>query len=171
MRIARRFAVALTALSVCLVASVANAVPFTPTNSPNVDGAVVVVYDPGTGNLSVADNGVGITTLELKSAGKLFIPGNINAGIIAPPFDVITTEKLFKLSTGGFNSIDFGPVVPAGISAEALLADMDANGSILPRGGLTDAPGGGPYVYVVPEPSTIALIFCGLLGLLGLRRK
>jgi hypothetical protein len=139
--------------------------------TPDVADAVVVVYDPGTGNLSVADNGVSITTLELKSAGNLFIPGNIAAGVISPPFDVVSPSKLFKLSTGGFSSVDFGNIVPTGISPEALLADMDVNGSILPSGGLNAAAGGGPYVYVVPEPSSIALIFCGLLGLLGLRRK
>jgi hypothetical protein len=171
MRIARRSAVALAALSVCLMATAAQAGTFTLSNEAAVANGVVVTYDPGTGNLSYDGNGVLISSLELKSAGGILNPAGANDGVIAGPFDVFTSAKFFKLVTEGVASVDIGPVVPAGMTAEALMADIAVDGSIKPAGKLPDAAGGGPYLYVVPEPSSMALIFCGLLGLLGLRRK
>ena len=65
-----------------------------------------------------------------------------------------------------------GTVMPMGLnfdSANAVFTKVD--GSVTPSGKLTAAPGGGPYLHVVPEPSSILLTVFGLLGLVGLRRK
>jgi hypothetical protein len=172
MRIARRFAVALAALSVCLMATAAHAGAFTLSTEGAVANGVVVTYDPGTGNVSYDGNGLSISSLELKSAGGLFDASKVNAGVIAGPFDLINAGKFFKLVTPpGVPSVDVGPVLPPGLAADAIMADIEVDGSLVPSGKLPDAAGGGPYLYVVPEPSSMALIFCGLLGLLGLRRK
>jgi hypothetical protein len=171
MRIARRSAVVLAALSVCTVASVANAGKFTPTNNREVANAVVLQYEPTDGHLLIDGNGRSMTTFELKSAGSLLKPEAVPAGTLAPPFDVGTSAKIFKLSTGGFPSLDLGRALPSGLSLDALVADLDVNGSLLPAGPLTSAEGGGPYIYYVPEPSSLLLVCCGLLGLAGLRRK
>ena len=154
-----------------LLSSSVLAGPFTLTNNASTANAVVLSYDPAAGSLAVAGNGLSITTFELKSAGSKFIPGGIPAGTISPPFDVATAAKIFKLSTGGFPSLDLGASYPKGLSADAVLADLDVNGSKLPSGNLGSGGGGGPYLYVVPEPSSIALVCCGLLGLLSIRRK
>jgi hypothetical protein len=154
-----------------LLSSSVLAAPFSLGSNQNAANAVVLTYDPASGHLHVDGNGVSITTFELKSAGSKFIPGGIPAGTISPPFDVGTSAKIFKLSTGGFPSLDLGHSYPAGLAADAVLADLDVNGSLLPSGGLTSAAGGGPFLFVIPEPSSIALICCGLLGLLKLRRK
>jgi hypothetical protein len=79
--------------------------------------------------------------------------------------------KFFKLVTEGVGAVDVGAILPPGLSADALAAELQVDGSIKPAGKLTAAPGGGPFLYVVPEPSSVALVCCGLLGLLGLRRK
>ena len=63
-----------------------------------------------------------------------------------------------------------GPILPAGMSAADIMADTSMDGSRSAGGKINASPGGGPYL-LVPEPSSIALVFCGLLGLLGLRRK
>jgi hypothetical protein len=172
MRIARRSAVALAALSVCLMATAVHAGEFTRSTDGTVTNGVVVTYDPGSGNLSYDGNGIMISSLELKSAGGWFDATKVNSDVISGPFDLINSGKFFKLVTPpGIASVDVGPVLPAGLTAEALLAEIEVDGSLVPIGKLPDAAGGGPYLYVVPEPSSLVLVFCGLLGLLGLRRK
>jgi hypothetical protein len=171
MRIARRFAVAMAALSVCLMATAANAGSFTLSQSADVANGVVVTYDPASGNVSYNGNGVLVSTMELKSAENLFIPAGVNEGVVTGAFDVMNAGKFFKLVTDGVPSVDVGAILPTGLSADAVLNGIQVDGSIKPSGKLTAAPGGGPYLYVVPEPSSLALVCCGLLGLLGLRRK
>ena len=144
-------------------------VAFKPSDAQDVPGALVMSYDPGDGHLWVSGNGLNISTLEIKSTGSKFIPGGIPAGTISPPFDVATAAKIFKLSTGGFPSLDLGLAYPAGTAKDAILADLAVDGSKLPSGNLQVA--GGPFLYYVPEPSSLALIFCGLLGMLKIRRK
>jgi hypothetical protein len=132
-----------------------------------------VTYDPGTGNLSYAGNGTLITSIELQSADSLFLPENL-------PGDglhwrdlccVYARSKFFQLITAGWEGTNFGPVLPPGLSVDAIIADITIDGSIKPSGKLWDAPGGGPYLYWVPEPSGLVLACCGWLGLLGSRRR
>jgi hypothetical protein len=146
---------------------------FVLSDSPSTANAATVTYDAATGAVAYSGNGTLISTLELKSTASQFIPGGVNDGVIAGPFDVMTTAKFFKLVTEGVDGVDIGPILPPGLSAEAIMADIAVDGSIKPSGKLDAAPGGGPFLYVVPipEPSSVALVCCGLLGLLGLRRK
>jgi len=168
MKLTRQLALVF-AVAACLAGS-ANA-QLAMTDVQDVANAVVVTYDPMDGNLSVNGNGVNITTIELKSAGEMFLADNVNDDIFVGAFDVATSAKLFTLKTAGFGSLDFGAVYPVGMSADSVIADIASAGSILPSGSLTDATGGGPYLYVVPEPASAGLILFGLLGLVGLRRK
>jgi len=157
---------------VAIISSSVLAGPLQLTTDGNRGNSVVVTYDPASGHVSANGNGVNFTTFEFLSAGSKFIPANIPAGTIAPPFDVGTASKIFKLSAGaGLPTLDLGNSYPSGMTADALLADLTLNGSIAPSGSLESAPGGGPWLYVVPEPSSIALICCGLLGLVGVARK
>ncbi len=173
MRIARRFAVVMAALSVCLMANVAKAASFVQSLDPVVANAVVVTYDPTDGNVSYDGNGKEITTFELKSASSMLIPAGVNEGIVTGPFDVLNAGKFFTLTTAPNQvaAVNIGKVMPAGLTADQIIADASIGGSLYPSGGLDKAEGGGPYLYVVPEPTSLALVCCGLLGLLGLRRK
>jgi hypothetical protein len=129
---------------------------------------VVVTYDPSTGNIGFNGNGTLVTSFELKSASSQLIPSGVNPGVISGPFDVLTPAKFFKLVTEGVGSVDIGPILPPGLTCDALLADLSIAGSIKPAGNLHDAPGG---VFLCPEPSSAVLGGCGLLCLLGLPRK
>ena len=161
MRIARYTAFAVAAL-IFASSSIVNASP------------VSVIYDPASGNLSLDSPSRSVTTFEAKSAGNLFIPGNVAPGVIAPPFDLITPAKLFKLSAGAgaYTNLNFGTVVKPGLDEAALVADMSVNGSLTPDGSGNNAlDAQGLSVVVVPEPTSVALIGFGLLGLLSFRRK
>ena len=115
-----------------------------------------------------------ITTLEIISAGGNFTPAGAAAGAFAPPFDIISETKLFKLSAGAgaYTNLNFGTVVKAGLGGDALVSDMSINGSLTPDGSGNNAlDAQGLSVVVVPEPASVALIGIGLLGLLSFRRK
>jgi hypothetical protein len=150
MRIARRFAVASAALSMCLMASIASAGDFTLSENAEVANGVVVTYDPLSGNVSYSGNGVLVSTMELKSVDPLFLPAGVNDNVVTGPFDVMSNVKFFKLVTEGIGGVDVGAILPMGMSASDVMSKVQVDGSIKPSGKLTAAPGGGPYLYVVP---------------------
>ena len=169
MKIARRFAAVLAALSVCFAGASAFAV--TPGSATNgvVSNAVTLTYDPADGSLSANGGGLNISALEIKSKGSKFV--SANATNLSGLFDVKTSAKLFKLEPAGFGSLSLGKVLPVGMSSAAVIADLDINGALLPSGNLSSGGGGGPYLYTVPEPSSLVLVGLSCLGLLGVRRK
>ncbi len=103
----------------------------------------------------------------------MLIPDGVNAGVVTGPFDVLNASKFFTLTTAPnqVSSVDIGAIMPTGLSAADIIGDTEIGGSLYPSGALDTAEGGGPLLFVVPEPSSLALVFCGLLGLFGLRRK
>lgn len=131
----------------------------------NARAQVGVCYDPSSGNLSVHSEVRTITTFEMKAGGDVkFIPTNINEGTLFPPFDLITPDKLFKLSAApnDYLSIDFGNVLPPGMS----LRDFDQFtivGSLTPDGsGNNSLDANGLVIPCIPEPSGLTLL--GLAG-------
>jgi hypothetical protein len=163
-----QFGLALSAI--VTFSAVARAGAFTSTLVP-VENAAVLTYDPSTGSIGYNGHGTLISSFELKSINNRFDPALVNAGVISGPFDVLTSAKFFKLVTEGVDAVDIGPILPPGLGPGDVIAELEVDGSIKPSGKLVDAPGGGPYLLWVPEPSSLALVGGGLLGLLALRRS
>ena len=157
---------------VCAAPAFAVSGPFTLTDNPDVADAVVTIYDPATGDLSSQSNGLTMTSYQITSGSDAFNVDNIDPSFgVNDPFKVIAPGKLFTLQTGGVTEVPMGNVLAPGLTADALLADLETDGSLSPSGTHADAAGGGPFLYIVPEPSSILLTLCGLLGMLSLRRK
>jgi hypothetical protein len=156
------------------ISSAAEGGAFMLTTDAVVPNAVVVSYDSTDGNLSYDGNGLLITSMWLASEDHLFIVSNVDPEMFSGQYDVVSSAELFKLvGPRGVSGLDLGPVLPIGLTAESLLQDMFVDGSLQPRGHLTDAPAGGPYLYVVPEPSTglVALLGLALTGCWSRRRR
>ena len=169
MRIARRFAAVMVALSVCLTVTVANAFELTLTSAP-VDQAAHVIYDPASGNVQLFSPNDALTSMQMESASNAYSNWTWTK---VNPFDVQTEAKQSVFNFDGFlnaEAFDLGNILAPGLSAADIIADTNVDGSRSAGGKINNSPGGGPYL-LVPEPSSIALVFCGLLGLLGLRRK
>ncbi|MCA9166960.1 MAG: hypothetical protein KDB23_04810 [Planctomycetales bacterium] len=129
------------------------------------DRSPSVIYDANTGRLSLERGWKGqAATIEIISASHQFI--GPQPEFIRPPFDVFSESKIFMLRGGTCipDGLDFGTVLPAGLSQEFLLGDLSIAGS-----------GCGPWestyrdLIYVPEPTFLAGE--SILLLLAIRRR
>ena len=129
----------------------------------------------GAGTLIIDSTDRSITTLEIISAGGNFTPAGAAANVFAPPFDIISETRLFKLSAGAaaYTNLNFGQVIKPGMDCASLVADISASGSLAPDGSGNSAldAQGLNMPLCTPEPGSLALISFGLLGLLSFRRR
>jgi hypothetical protein len=101
-----------------------------------------------------------LTAFELRSAAGGFTGACENLG---GPFDVCTTTKVFKLATEGFDTVDFGQILPPGLSGEYLLADLTVDGAS--KGGGFNTGIGRYLVHpeFVPEPVSGTMLGLGMI--------
>ncbi|MCA9169755.1 MAG: PEP-CTERM sorting domain-containing protein [Planctomycetales bacterium] len=134
-------------------------------DGPITNRYATLIYHPSTGNLTVYPEPCPIVTLEMVSSRSLFMPERIRDGIIVPSFDVASAKKIFVLKTSGFGALDFGDVLPPGLGADELLADLGVSGSSS-ADCLQFAK-----LYFVPEPSGIAAFGIALPLLIRMSRR
>ncbi len=151
--------------------------PFTIAEQSTTANAVTAVYDPATGNLSV-NSEIPITTWEVKSAGERFLPDNVREDAMTSEFDLIKEGKWFKFDPSGFTSIDFGPIYPPNMNGDSdgngnadIWDDLLVQGSLLEGGGLNREVASSPHLFIVPEPSSSALVVTCLLCLWRRRQR
>lgn len=120
------------------------------------------------GTVTISSVGRSITAIELVSAGSRFIPAKAND--VFPFPSLISEQKLFKLGAGksAFNFVNFGPILPPGLTQEQLDADFgksggegSIDGSLTPADGVADnglwAEGGAATLVVVSDnPSDVS---------------
>ena len=131
------YRVPLLCLLTVLSAGYLSAEPIAP-GGVEGDGQTSLVYDRGTGNLSVdAANteGFGITAIEIISPAGIF--DHQPARNLGGWLDVHSANKVFKIDLKeAFGSIDFGPVADIGLTEEFLLGDLQVDGAKLGGGDL-----------------------------------
>ena len=130
------------------------------------DAQTSLVYDTSSGELSVdAPAGKELTSINITSAGGMFIGDK--PAVLDGAFDNFAADNLFKATFGGsFGSLSFGKVLPAGLSQQAVSADLSAVGSLDGGGDL-----GSVDLVFVPEPTSLFLVFLGLLWLCGVSSR
>jgi hypothetical protein len=150
-------------MAACLtILSDSHAAPtaMSPSAVPVLNG-LTVVYDPASGRVTAtAPEGSSMTAFELRSQSAVF---DGSCDDLGGPFDVCNSGKVFKLDTEGFGDVDFGQILPAGMSGTALLEDLMADGAS--KGG-GFATGQGVYLVhadFIPEPLTGSLFAGGVL--------
>ena len=171
-----RSAVIVIALSSTSSIGVAAPLIFDPHSIPRPNVAVVD-YDVTNGRLWIyapTDVGDGLLTgVAVKSASGMFDPSATDMNNFTGHLDRLRPELLFKVDLEGFSMVDYGPVLPAGLSSDFLLADLDVSASLKPSGKAEDLgdPAGIRLCYCLPEPSSVGLVAIGALGLIGVRRR
>jgi hypothetical protein len=112
--------------------------------------AAMVSYDSKTGALRVVTQAAELTALQFDSEQQLFL-GDAALNLDGP-FDIDRPDKLFVMKLDGFSQLDLGPVLPPGLSLDAVLGDLTIQGAWLGGGALEST-----QLYVVPEPSGVLL--------------
>jgi hypothetical protein len=164
----RRMIVCSLAMTVALMTSNAFAGSFSVLSGAGAvgDDQTSLQYDTSTGELSIDPAaGKDLTSINITSASSAFIGDK--PAVLDGAFDNFAIDNVFKATFGGmFGAISFGNVLAPGMSAQAVIDDLTAVGSLAGGGDL----GAVDLVYI-PEPSSMIMIGMGLIGLLGLRRR
>lgn len=105
-----------------------------------VDQAAHVIYNPVNGDLSLFSPNDLLQSMQIESASEAFIV-MWNPSLCRWHFQC-TPWKHFDFV--GFESVEFGPIVPSDRSAQWIPEDIIADGLRVAGGRIDSSPGGGP---------------------------
>ena len=130
----RRLIVFGVAVMVNMVAgkAVAGGLPALAGEGAYGDAQTSLVYDASTGSLSTDPaSGKLLTSINIDSAGSMFITANADMAVFNGSFDNVSANNLFKATFGSnFGEVNMGNVLPTGMDAFAVIADLTAVGSL-----------------------------------------
>lgn len=133
------------------------------------DGMTSFYYVATTGEFGIQPDGQSIGMFEIQSDSGVF-----TAEAVFPPnslgvdFNTSMRKSWTALPANGFTTdFSLGVIASPGLERDFLLNDLTA---LAGRGfgTATDSIG---LVYLIPEPSTLALLFCSMAGVSRLRRN
>lgn len=160
----------------CLFASAANSAPLVlgGFQVPDPDRSVMT-YDPADGSVQIyAPAGLSFTGLSLKSNSGQLMPDNLaDPALFGGFLDIKRNNNIFKLSPSpdDFAVLNYGPVLPPGLSFADLAEDLDVSGALFPRGKAEDLGNPAGVGLYVPEPASTTMVVMGVVGLLVSRRR
>lgn len=128
---------------------------------------VLFGYNFYTGRMTLSVRGSPLTAMELITPDEFFTGDRPAA--LSGPSDIFDAQRIVKIDSNGFGetTIDFGMVLPAGLS-EAQLKRIQVAGTRLSGEVLQDSTF---YFYAIPEPSGMSLlVVAGVVGLRARRR-
>ncbi|MCA9198760.1 MAG: pentapeptide repeat-containing protein, partial [Planctomycetales bacterium] len=104
----------------------------TVVESRSTPQAITLVYNPAIGHLSVDTGGEELTLMGIESTGGWFDAtyDNCYPYFRGGLFDVCTSFKLFEIWPEGLSSFEVGPILPADLTADQLLADITVYGNL-----------------------------------------
>jgi hypothetical protein len=160
-------------------ASTGSAVAASTTIGVSGDGKPDVEYDPATGHLRFRTDGGTFTTtggsasfvssLTITSTGGMLLFGGASAPFAGGTGATLTSTLLSSAltNTPGFSDgFDIGIVLPIGLDAATLTADLTVKYQSLNGGALKTAD-----ITFIPEPAELALLGISAAGLLARRRR
>jgi hypothetical protein len=128
------------------------------------------VYNPLTGDVKFKKDGVSIGGSSRISAIQILSAGNklSASAALSGSYDVNAASGLAGANfnaTGFADGFDLGNILPTGLTAQQLAADLTVSYQVLGQGNFA------PAEIIVPEPTSLGLIGVSALGLLGRRRR
>ena len=126
-------------------------------------GSALVIYDPTDGNYTLKANDVRIDTWQHDSTSGLFNCDKAN-DVFTGLFDLCTANRIYKYARVSFYELDFGNILPPGMTFDEINSEGEVAGLIGAIGHLKAWDPDSPYLYVVPEPSGVLLLSLGALA-------
>lgn len=127
-----RLFVAFGLVAVLAMPTLAGTFPALAGEGAEGDAQTSLVYDASTGSLSTDPaSGKLLTSINIDSAGSMFIAANADMTVFNGSFDNVAANNLFKATFGSnFGAVNMGNVLPTGMDAAAVIADLTAVGSL-----------------------------------------
>ena len=169
-----------------LVASAAYSDTLFRVDQPSTPGAVTLIYEPDTGNLSLDTGGEFLTSFYIVSQEQILTgtPSSYLAhnhdcigGFFTVEGDLSCTtgdpSNLFAARLGGasFGNLDLETIVEPQLTAQFLMTDLEVEAFFLGGGEADKFVPTSPHLFIVPEPASMISCLSGVILLLIFGRR